>query len=114
VKQSPYSWDAIHGPLWGIIVKQVAARADWTLWTYFGLAFSSFLLFGIPRDAKSYMERCVAFTYDHSPKKLQPKLTSMRKISEKCKEQRRERLLNLAMRDDRTTISTEPYTLQKT
>jgi hypothetical protein len=59
------------------------------------------------------MERCVEFTYDHSPKKLQPKLSAMRKISEKCKEQRRERSLHLATRDDRTTISTEPYPLLK-
>lgn len=109
INQSPYSWDSIHGPLWGIIVKEVVPSADWTLWTYFGLAFSSFLLFGIPRNAKPHFQRCVEVMYNRFPKKMQDKLPAMRRVAEKSKEQRRERSLHLSTNDDRATISTEPY-----
>lgn len=104
---SSYSFSAIHGPYWGLIVKISVPKADWTLWiSYFGLALSSFFLFGIPRNAKPYLERSVEIVYDRTPLKLQPKLSYMGKIADKCKAQRKEQ--SLAMRDDRTTMSTEP------
>jgi len=105
---SSYSFSDIHGPFWGLIVKISVPKADWSLWmSYFGLAVASFLLFGIPRTAKPYLERSVEFVYDHAPKKHQPKLSLMSKIAEQSKERRKEHLF--AIREDRPTISTEPY-----
>lgn len=105
---SSYSFSSIHGPFWGLIVMISVPKADWTLWmSYFGLAFATFLLFGIPRNAKPYLERSVEFVYDRTPKKLQPKLPLMGKIADKAKERRKEQ--SLTIRDDRTIINTDPY-----
>ena len=105
---SSYSFSSIHGPFWGLIVMISVPKADWTLWiSYFGMAFASFLLFGIPRKTKPYLQRSVEFLYDRAPTKLQPKLSLMRKIADNCKQRRKEH--SLANQEYGTTGSTEPY-----
>jgi len=84
----PFSWDRIHGPLWGVIVKVAGTSAMPTAWIGPALAFTSFLFIGTTRNARSFYERCVEWLYDHAPSKLQSKLTGMRKVSQTCKERR--------------------------
>src|SRR3981189_2475792 len=55
----PYSWEKIHGPLWGLIFKQALPRAIWPSWVPPALALTSFLFIGTTRNARRAYEGCV-------------------------------------------------------
>lgn len=85
----PYSWKRIHGPMWWIIIKFAMPNANLGMWIGPCLAVTSFIFIGTTRNARNFYERCVEWTYDHSPQKLRARLSGMRKISETCKERRK-------------------------
>jgi hypothetical protein len=87
-----FEWGKIHGPFWGVIIKQQQARAAWPLWVGPVLAFTSFLFIGTTRNARAFYEQCVEWIFDHSPKKLQAMLPGFKKISESCKQNRSAKL----------------------
>jgi len=88
VPMRPFVWELVHGPLWKIIVFQEQNKSPWSSWIGIILAFESFLVIGMTRNAVRFFQHCVEWIYDHAPKRLQAVLPGMRKISEACKERR--------------------------
>jgi Pheromone A receptor len=86
----PFSWSRIHGPSWGIIliVPSPTGKAEWEAWIGPVLAITSFFFVGFTRPAKHFYQRCIEWFYDHLPSSLQARFPALRRISEKCKEQR--------------------------
>jgi len=84
----PFVWELVHGPLWKDIVFVEREKAPWGTWIGIILAFESFLMIGMTRNAVRFYQHCVEWTYDHAPKRVQELLPFMHSISEACKKKR--------------------------
>jgi hypothetical protein len=101
---APFTWSADHGPESGLIIKEPQPTAQLVAWVAPVTSLTSFFFIGFTRNARQFYERCIEWAYDHSPAKLQGRLSGMRKISEASKE-RRVAKSSLTGVDGRTNIS---------
>ena len=81
----PFVWELVRGPLWKIIVFEERDKAPWNTWIGVILAFQSFVLIAMMRNAIRFYQRCAVWTHDQAPKSVQKLLPFMQRISEDCK-----------------------------
>jgi hypothetical protein len=101
----PFSWNRVHGPLWGIILKTPSptGKADWESWIGPVLAITSFFFVGFTRPAKHFYHRCIEILYNHIPRHFQ--IAALRKISERSKERRNLESVRMTPTDRLSTLN---------
>lgn len=88
VPRVPYSWERVHGPQWGVIIKFPRSTIGLDRWVGPLCAISLFSLIGITRTSRKLFELGIESLYDHFPSSLQKRIFWMRNISAKCKQSR--------------------------
>jgi hypothetical protein len=84
--RTPYSWELVHSPRWGIIEMVEQDTVPWINWSGTIAAISLFALMGLTTTTRQIFEHCIEYMYDRSPSILRS--SWMATISAKCKRTR--------------------------